>query len=227
MLAIIPARKDSLGLKRKNIKKFHSKELIRLTLEIAKKNKSIDKILVTSDDKKILKISKELDVDFILKRPKYLSGPKIKAVNVYLHALNYIKKYYDYEPKEFIILQPTSPLRTTKSINESYKLYKSKKALSVISCVKSRYPEVWKFDLNEREKIINRNSSTLLINRQNFDKSYYPNGSIYIINTSFFYKHKTYYSNKSYGYIMNKLESIDIDDIYDFKLAEAVFCLKK
>tara|TARA_A100001388_G_C28554622_1_gene396530 strand:- start:1 stop:693 length:693 start_codon:yes stop_codon:yes gene_type:complete len=227
MLAIIPARKNSVGLKKKNIKKFHSKELIRLTLELAKKIKVIDKILVSSDDKKILEISKELEVDFILERPKYLSGPNISAVNVYLHALKHVQKNSDYKPNEFIILQPTSPLRTAKSINESYKLYKSKKALSVISCVKSRYPEEWKFELSKREKIIKRNFSSLQINRQNFEKSYYPNGSIYIINTLFFTKYKTYYSNKSYGYRMNKIESIDIDDIYDFKLAEAAFCLKK
>ena len=72
-------------------------------------------------------------------------------MNVYLHALKHVQKNFDYKPNEFIILQPTSPLRTAKSINESYKLYKSKKALSVISCVKSRYPEEWKFELSKRK----------------------------------------------------------------------------
>jgi len=227
MLAIIPARRNSKGLKRKNIKVFDKKSLISHTIEIAISSKLIRKVLVTSDDERVLNISKKYNVDYIINRPKRLSGDKTAAVDVYLHALNYLENHFSYKPEEFIILQPTSPLRTQKHISEAYNLFKSKKSLSVISCTQARYPEEWKFKLSKSGIINKNNKKKLLVNRQNFYKTFYPNGVLFIINTKFFKKNKSYYSKKTYGYIMNQFDSIDIDDIYDFKLAEAAYCLKK
>ena len=227
MLAIIPARRNSKGLKRKNIKVFDKKSLICHTIELAIASKVISKVLVTSDDEIVLNICRKYKVDYIINRPKRLSGDRTSAIEVYLHALNYLENNFKYKPEEFIILQPTSPLRTQKHVSEAFNLFKSKKSLSVISCTQARYPEEWKFKLSKNGVINKSDKKKLLVNRQNFYKNFYPNGVLFIVNTAFFKKNKSYYSKKTYGYIMNQFDSIDIDDIYDFKLAEAAYCLKK
>ena len=92
ILLIIPARKGSIGLKNKNLLKIGGKSLVEWSMEAAKKVKKIDKILVTTDSKKIMKlaINKGLNCPFL--RPGKLSTNTAKPSDVIVHSLKYLKK---------------------------------------------------------------------------------------------------------------------------------------
>ena len=122
-LSIIPARRNSQRIKRKNILKIKNKELIRYTIESAIKSNSKKNIWVSSDDEKIKAISKEYNINFF-QRSKKTSSSSASTESVIEELL--LKKYgFDYDKKveNIIILQPTSPLRNFKHIREAIKYF--------------------------------------------------------------------------------------------------------
>ena len=145
-LAIIPARKDSKRIKNKNLVKINKKELIKFTIEAAKKTKKINKVIITSDDKKILKIAKKLKAD-VVKRPKKLSGDSSATELAIFQALNYFYKDNLNLVKNIILLQPTSPLRNAKNITECINLFERKKYDSIFSAFKKK-EFIWKINKN-------------------------------------------------------------------------------
>ena len=109
-LAIIPARGGSKEIKNKNLIKINNKPLVSYSIESAKKSKFIDKIVVTTDNKNIMRVSKNFGAEIIM-RPKNISGDKAKVEDAILHALDYLKHKKKYIPDYLVLLQPTSPLR--------------------------------------------------------------------------------------------------------------------
>lgn len=118
-------------------------------------------------------------------------------------------------------MQPTSPLRTEKNIIEAYKMYLEKKANSVVSVCEMEHSPLWANSLNEERRMdsflkgIDVNG-----NRQELEIYYRINGALYIANVEYFKKYQDFYYKDSYAYIMEKENSIDIDDELDFKIAE-------
>lgn len=136
ILAIIPARGGSVGLKNKNMYPLNDRPLLFYTIQAAKKTKMIDRIIVSSDCNKILNFSKNNLVE-IIKRPKKISGPKSTTHQAIIHCLSYLKKNENYVPDIILILQPTSPLRNSKHISKAIKIFlKDKQAMSLVSCMK-------------------------------------------------------------------------------------------
>ena len=121
ILALIPARGGSKGIKNKNIKLFNGKPLIEWTIRSALNSKLIDKIVVSSDSNKILNISKKLGVDVIL-RPKNISGDKASTESVIKHCIKYYKNFY----QTVVLLSPTSPLRKKNDIDKAIKFFYEK-----------------------------------------------------------------------------------------------------
>jgi CMP-N,N'-diacetyllegionaminic acid synthase len=222
MIAIIPARKGSKGIKNKNIKIFHNKPLISHTIELALNSKLIKEIIISSDDNKVLSIAKSYNIKNIIKRPRQLAQDNSLAIDAYFHAINYLK-INNILSKEIIILQPTSPLRILQDINSAYRIYKNEKADAVISCSYGKYPIEWSLKLGKNGRIQKYNSNKKMSNRQTQQKTLYPNGAIYILNIDSLLKNKSYYGKRTYPYIMPKDRSIDIDDMEDFKIAHKIF----
>ena len=135
ILGIIPARGGSKGIPQKNLRKILGKPMIQYSFDVAKKSK-INKIIVTTDDKKIAKFAESQGIDVPFVRPKKLSNDSTKTFDVIKHSLDYLIKKQDYTPEIVIILQPTSPLRTSNIIDNSINLLKQCNATSVISVSK-------------------------------------------------------------------------------------------
>ena len=119
---------------KKNIQIINGKPLIQWTIESSKKSRYIDKIVVSTNDYEILKLSKILSTQTI-KRPEKLCTDNAKSVDLLIHALNYYKDTFDI----IILLQPTSPLRTVDDIDKAIEYYIEKDALSVISVSKINF----------------------------------------------------------------------------------------
>ena len=220
-LAIIPARKRSKRIKNKNLIKINKKQLIKFTIDAAKKSKKIQKIILTSDDDRILKIAKKNKI-IPLKRPGKISGSFSTTEEAVKHAyFNYVKKRF-LNVENIILLQPTSPLRNFKHINECIKLFEKKKYNSIFSAFEKK-DFIWK---NKKNKLSSFSYNyKKRKNSQKMDKLIFENGAIYIFQTKGFLK----YNNRLFGkigvYYMEKINSIDIDEIEDVKLVKQIFKL--
>ncbi|MFW2552962.1 cytidylyltransferase domain-containing protein [Aliarcobacter butzleri] len=216
-LAIIPARGGSKRLPRKNVLDLCGKPLIAHTIEAGLKSNYIDKVIVSSDDKEILEISKEFDAETI-KRPDELASDTATTFDAIKHTIDNNIDKYDY----IVLLQPTSPLRNEKHIDEAIELLEEKKANAIISVCEMEHSPLWSNTLPNngsmkgflRDEILNKRS-------QDLEKYYRLNGAIYICRTDKLLEEKTFIlKDEIYAYKMSRKFSIDIDEEIDFKLAK-------
>ena len=222
IIAIIPARSASKGLKNKNIKLFNRKPLIQWTIEAAQKSKYIDKIVVSSDSLRIIKLSQKLKIDETQIRPKSISKDTTPMYKVVDYALSKNKEF-----THFILLQPTSPLRSFKYINKLIEYAFQSDATSVVSISEvNDHPQLmYKLDANKKIKKFFK--SKKIYNRQDFEKIYRINGSIYFSSIKEYEKNKDFVNDHTRGFIMPYYRSIDIDTINDFLIGEEIMKLGK
>lgn len=221
-LTIIPARGGSKGIKNKNIKKLLGKSLINWTIESALKSKYVERVIVSTDNKKISNYAKKSGVEVPFLRPSKLSNDKAKSIDLVLHA---IKKIPGYE--WILLLQPTSPLRTSKDIDNVFKLCVKKKALSVASiCSVNQHPHKM-FTINKSlylKSLIKKKAINEI--RQDLPKTYITNGALYLVNISWLKKRKKFIDSDTIGYEMPAEKSVDIDTLSDWYLAENILKMK-
>jgi CMP-N-acetylneuraminic acid synthetase len=222
ILAIIPARGGSKGLPRKNIKPLLGKPLIAWTVEQAKNSKYIDKVVVSTDDEEIAEISKKYGAEVPFLRPKELARDDSPTIDAIIHAINWFEErgeFFDI----LILLQPTSPLRTTEDIDNAIELFlNNKDALSLISVKENEHPPFWSLEIENKFLKPLFGEEYFKKRRQELPKSYMPNGAIFISYVDILKKYKTFYTPKTIAYIMPPERSIDIDNEFDFLLAEFI-----
>lgn len=219
ILAIIPARGGSKRLPKKNILELEGKPLISYTIEAAKKSIYLSDIVVSSDDLDILEVAKSQKVETI-HRPKEIAKDTSPTNETIEHVINSNPEYRNYD--FFILLQPTSPLRTSKHIDEAVRLLLEKDANSVISVTKPEHSPLWTGKI-EKDLSLDKflDNEYLKKRSQDLPIFYGINGAIYICNINEFLKEQSLYlKTKNYAYIMNRRDSIDIDEEIDFILAK-------
>jgi len=214
ILGVMPARKGSKGIKEKNTKLLNGKPLVCYTLEEALKSK-LHKVVVSTDCPKVKSISERYDVE-IIDRPSSLSSDNALTLPVLQHVLGQLSEPYD----AVMTLQPTSPLRGFRHINEAIELFKSdSSADSLVSVIKAPHNCVPEKIMILNGKYLSGNND--IIRRQDVDEYYVRNGaSIYISSIELLRSHII--GKNVLPYLMNKIESLDIDDIEDWNIIEAV-----
>ena len=212
VLAIIPARGGSKGIPRKNIVNFRNKPLIQWSIDAALESKYITDIVVSSDDDEILDYSNNSNGVICLKRPSELALDNTRTEPVLVHTLDNLKTKYDY----FILLQPTSPLRTSEDIDSAFLRFLNSKSSSLISVCSLESHPYKTFIVNDKgflQGIINNDFP--FFPRQKLPIVYKPNGAIYIISVSEFLKNKSLFTDKTIHFEMSKMKSLDIDSLED------------
>ena len=226
LLGIIPAREGSKRLPGKNILSMNEKPLIAWTIEAAQKSLFIDRLIVSTDSFDIADVSEAHGADVPFMRPPHLSSDTASSIDMVLHSLAELEKddeVFDY----VILLQPTSPLRTKNDIDCAVNLLRQKQALGVISVCRNYHHPYWSNQLppdgSMADFIPNRVKS---LRSQDLPDFYQLNGAIYLFSVDHIIKnHSLAPCDGVFAYKMTKQASIDIDDYYDFVLAE--FFLKK
>ena len=221
ILAIIPSRSGSKGIKNKNITNIFGKPLIYYSIFFAKECKFKNKILVSTDEKKYQKISENCGLKVNYLRPKKISKDNSLDISFFKHAINFLKIKENYKPDFVIHLRPTSPLRKIKDLKKMLNiLIKEKKADSVrsISEMNKNPYKCWKINSANLLK-------PLMINNTYFKEPYnaprqllpnfcYQNG-VYDIFRTRILKKNLISGKKIIGYYTK--ENVDIDTYYDLK----------
>ena len=220
ILCSICARGGSTSLKNKNIKILNGKPLIIHTLITAKKTKIFDKIVVSSDSKNILKISKRY-ANYLIKRPFKLSHDKAPKIPAIKHALLSSENFFDKKFDIIIDLDATSPLRQVKDITKALKKFLKNKNVNLFSvCASNKKPYYNMIEKKGKKIKIVKDTKTNFYGRQQAPKIYDINASIYIWKRTSLLNAKNIISHKTGIFIMPKSRSIDIDDKEDFDLVE-------
>ncbi len=222
-LAIIPARKNSKGLKNKNKLTFHGKPLFYWPIIESIKSKVFDKIVLTTDDDIIIKKSEYFkDKILRIKRPKKLSTSTSKSSEYINHTLNKLKKR-KYQFDYFMILEPTSPLTDYKDIINVYKMLKLNKKMTSVVSVQKNIKAHPNFNLqiskDNRVKTLKKN---IEIRRQDISKLYYLDGSLYASKINSFQKFNSFIQLNTGAYFPKPYKFIEIDDKFDFELAQII-----
>jgi CMP-N-acetylneuraminic acid synthetase len=220
-LGIILARGGSKRLPRKNLMMLSGKPLIQWTIEAGLTSNTVDTLIVSTDNHEIAEFSKACGAEIPFIRPKDLATDESSSYSSLEHAIHYMHQkgnYFDY----IAMLQPTSPLRTSMHIDEAAKLLQDKSADGVISITEVGHPIQWCGAISESNEMSDFITQLTLNTRsQDFEKNYCLNGAIYLTKINRMLKEKNHlYGKRMYGYIMSRLDSIDIDEQDDFDLAE-------
>jgi CMP-N-acetylneuraminic acid synthetase len=218
ILAMILARRGSIGLQRKNVKLLLGKPLIAWTIEQAKKSKYIDRIIVSTEDEEIAEISRRYGAE-VIERPEELAKDETPTIDVIFHVLE-ILKMKNYNPEIVVLLQPTSPLRDAEDIDNAIKMFLNSDCESVVSVCEVEHPPYWSFEIEEAYLKPLFDKRYLRMRRQDLERTYIPNGATYVSTPQTLYKYKGFYCNYIIPYIMPIERSIDIDNEIDFMLAE-------
>jgi CMP-N,N'-diacetyllegionaminic acid synthase len=222
---VIPARGGSKGLPRKNIKLLAGKPLIAYTIGQALQSHYIDRTIISTDDPEIADVSRQYGAEVPFMRPDNLAGDHASTIDVLLHAIHWLEEQEKYDFDILVLLHATTPLRSIDDINSCINLLVEAKADNVFSVAEAhRNPYFNMVEADERgiATLVKKGKFTT---RQSAPKVYDMNASIYVWWKDILKNEKKIFLKKSHIYIMPKERSIDIDDDFDFKIAE--FLLQK
>jgi len=218
-LVIIPARGGSKGIPYKNIKELGGKPLITYSIDIARQITSDENICVSSDDDKIIHVVEEYGLSVPFKRPAKLATDNAGTDGVLLHALNYYESIgQSYEL--IVLLQPTSPFRKKEHIIEALKLYSSSVDMVVSVKEASSNPYYNTFEENHDDLLEISKGDGKIERRQDAPKVWEFNGSIYVINSQSLRAKGMSGFTRIRKYVMDDVYSIDLDTLFDWKMAE-------
>lgn len=216
----MPARGGSKGIKLKNLKKINGKSLIQITSEFIDKCKFFDLKVVSSDNKKIIEHSKDLEFE-IVKRSNKLSGDRVSDFQVIQESLIFIKDNLKYDFDYLIYLQPTSPVRKKKHLLDTIKKvikFKYEGSWSVTKVDTKYHPlKSLKIVKNKLKLFDNRGQS--IIARQMLNSVYIRNGVFYIFDIKSLIKNKSIYLKKILPSI-TEYKTANIDNLTDLSLAK-------
>ncbi|KAF5422772.1 MAG: N-acylneuraminate cytidylyltransferase/CMP-N,N'-diacetyllegionaminic acid synthase [Candidatus Methanomarinus sp.] len=215
VIAIIPARGGSKGIPKKNIKMLAGKPLIAHIIETALKVRELDRVIVSTEDEELSKIANKYGAEVPFIRPEELARDETPTLPVLQHAIEYLEEREDYKPDIVLLLYATSPLLKHERVSEAIRMLKDMDFDSVLSVVEDRGHY-----FIERGDTYERLYPKVIKNRQYVKPLFKENGAIYMCKRSLLMEENTMVGGKIGFLKMQKEESIDVDELIDFEIAE-------
>ncbi len=221
VLGVISARGGSKALPRKNVACLGGKPLIAHTIEAALGASLMGRVVVSTDDAEIAAVSRRWGAETPFMRPSELAGDESTSFPVLAHAVRWLSENEGYEPAYAMLLQPTSPLRTSKDIDGAITLALEKDADSVVSVYPPKQHPHWMKTLDEDGRLSDyveweRDYSQ----RRTLPPVFALNGAIFLVRHALAMTGDSFYTERSYGYVMPPERSLDIDTAFDLEVAE-------
>ncbi|KGQ45299.1 acylneuraminate cytidylyltransferase [Gallibacterium anatis] len=214
-IAIITARSGSKGLPNKNVLLVNGKPLIAYSIEAAINSHQFEKIIVTTDSQEYIDLLSHYPIEFVKRSPQ-LATDTASSFVVIEDVLN---RYKNIEFDYFVLLQPTSPLRTEKHIIEANKKFEENfiKFDFLVSVSRAHKPTTLTRPIDNDESLKYFQLDYSNYARQNYKSEYSPNGAIFSAKPDRYLEQKHFYGENSIAFFMDKSTSVDIDDRLDFE----------
>lgn len=198
IVGVTPARGGSKGIPRKNIKSINGKPLIAWTIEAAKASKFLTRYIVSTEDRQIADVARSYGAD-ILERPLELASDEASTLSVLQHVLSLVPA------DTVVLLQATSPIRNPDLIDHCIERFLETGTDSLATGFICKYVEYGKNDLR----------------RQDISGFFYDDGNVYVMRADLVRKGDRY-GTKIERMVIDREQNIEIDDEFDFWLAEQV-----
>lgn len=224
ILAIIPARSGSKTVVDKNIRLLDGKPMISYSIQHAVSSKYINRVIVSTDSRKYAEIAQQNGAEVPFIRPKELAQDDSLDIEVFVHALNYLKEKEQYEPDIIVHLRPTYPLRNVKDIDNMIEILLDNSSIDSVRCivpVKDTPYKMWrKGDNGKLFPLLNDIEEAYNMPRQKLPQVYLQNACIDVIRATVITEQHSMTGKEIYGYEM--IENYDIDTEDDFLRAEQI-----
>lgn len=229
ILGIIPARGGSKSIPHKNITSIAGKPLLAYTCEAAIGSSRLTRVILDTDDQEIAEVGRKYGVEVPFIRSKQLAQDDTLMIDVILGAVKILKDKENYSSDVIVLLQPTSPLRTSKNIDDAVELLLKTGADSMVSVVKvpHRFNPGSVMSL-ENGRLVNFQKTQDLLRRQDKSDFFGRNGpAVLTVKTDWLLKKRNFYGGDTRPLVMNEEDSIDIDTPFDLKIAEFLLKCRK
>lgn len=226
VLAIVPARGGSKGLPGKNLRLLDGRPLVAWPVSAALGAASVDRVIISTDDVAIAEAALTAGADVPFLRPAHLANDTASSMDVVLHALDTLATQ-GHEYEYVILMEPTSPLTESSDVEDALSRLRAAgaaaDAIVGICRVESTHPE---YDVRrDPNGLISPYAAPdfkSLRRRQEIEELYFLEGSLYISRVEAFRRYKTFYHERTLGYEVPRWKSMEVDDMYDFIMVEAV-----
>lgn len=221
-VAVIPARGGSKGIPRKNVLDLGGRPLIAWTIDAALSSAVFDRILVSTDDHEIADVGRRYGAEVPFLRPAELATDEASSLSVVRHAVDWYVNTQRGQAVAVMLLQPTSPFRTSSDIRAAVCLASSAMEtdpLNVVSVKQCTHDPRWSFWISEPNTLQPLFATGRSPRRQDAGQIYQPNGAIYVSSTSRILGGGSWYDDPVKAYVMPEDRSIDIDSLWDFEVA--------
>ncbi len=218
VVAVIPARGGSKGLPGKNVIDLCGKPLIAYTIEAALQSKYIDRVVVSTDAPHIAKIARRYGAEVPFLRPRSLALDTAHTPPVIIHAIRFLEKH-SYGVDIVVTLQPTSPLRESRQIDQAIERLVTSRCGSVASAKPAEYPPYWLVKIRGHKAIPFVNDGVNYFNkeRQQLPKTYQLNGAIYVTRKNRLLESGNIITERCGIVLMDDITSSDIDTYSDLE----------
>jgi N-acylneuraminate cytidylyltransferase/CMP-N,N'-diacetyllegionaminic acid synthase len=213
--ALIPARGGSKGIPRKNIKLIAGKPLIVWTIEAALRSSLLRAVVVSTDDPEIADVARQAGAQVPFMRPAELAQDHTPGLDPVLHAISQLPQF-----DSVLLLQPTSPLRTTGDIDGCLNLVMQKKSPSVVSVTEADTHPYWTYCLNADQTMARFVDAAPIARRQDLPTVFALNGAMYFAEVNWLRRSGGLVGTETLAYVMAREHSIDLDTPLDWKFAE-------
>ncbi len=225
ILGIILARGGSKEVPRKNLLKIGGKTLVELAIQSANKSKLLTRTIFSTDDNEILNIAVNAGAYAPFIRPKNLAQDNSSTFSVVKHAVEWLELNEEWTTDIVVILQPTTPFRTGKHIDDVIDLMIKEKSDSVITVKKPDYPPFWMLELDSEMKLTNLiEDGNKFLRRQDTPDVFQPAGLVYALKYELLVKMNTILPfGDTRGLIVSEVDAINIDTLMHYELAKQIY----
>lgn len=223
VLGIILARGGSKGIPRKNVQPAGGKPLIAWTIEAGLRSGALARLIVSTDNDEIAAVSREWGAEVPFQRPAALAQDDTGSIETTIHAVEFMADRHDYRPEYVLLLQPTSPLRTAEDIKGAVRLARERQADGVVSVTAAHSHPYWMKTIGEdgvlRDFLKPERPYT---RRQDLPPVYFIDGALYLVRRDVLLERRTFYTDRTYAYVMPADKTLDVDSPWDLMVADLV-----
>lgn len=224
VLGLVTARKGSRGLSDKHLRHLGGRPLIDWTFNAAVASRSLTRVILSTDDDRLIPLAEQFGIEVPFKRPAELATEEAPQAGVVRHALAWYEATTGVLPAAVVLLQPTSPFRTGADIDTAVAMFTEQAAPAVVGVAEPRDHPTLCYHLDHAGALLMDSSVGPEIRRQDHFVTYRINGAVYVNRPEDLLAGDRFVIPGTRPLVMSQERSVDIDTAMDLQWAE--FCVQ-